>query len=132
MNICKLSSEHKFFKLDFKERVEEDELAEVGRYIEDSFDGLKTTDIDPPSIKKDDIYIDCDHSRSYALLRLNTADQRGLISYIITLFDSLSIDIATAKIHTQKSLAKDIFLIEKDGNFCDNRDTIIKKLTQGR
>ena len=64
-------------------------------------------------------------------MRLNTQDQRGLIAFLITLFDSLQVDIVTAKIHTQKKFARDLFLMEKDGNFCHNRDTIIEKLTQG-
>ena len=39
------------------------------------------------------------------------------------------IDIATAKIHTLKNRVKDMFLIEKNGNFCHNVDTITDKLT---
>jgi [protein-PII] uridylyltransferase len=48
---------------------------------------------------------------------------------LIHLFDSFGIDIATAKIHTIKSRVKDLFLIEKNGNFCHNVEMIIDKLT---
>ena len=132
MNICKLSDECKFFQLDFKEKLQDDELPYAASYIEEAFDPSATTSIPKPSIRKKDIFIDCEHSRSYALMRLNTQDQRGLIAFLITLFDSLQIDIVTAKIHTQKKLARDLFLMEKDGNFCHNRDTIIEKLTRGK
>ena len=131
MNICKLSNECKFFQLDFKEKLQDDELPHVAAYIEQAFDPSASTTIPIPSIREEDIFIDCDHSRSYALMRLNTQDQRGLIAFLITLFDSFQIDIVTAKIHTQKKFARDLFLIEKDGNFCHNRDTIIEKLTRG-
>ncbi len=129
MNICKLSDKCKFFQFDFKEKLQDDELPQVATYIREAFDPLSSTPIPVPSIERKDILIECDHSRSYARLRLNTRDQRGLIAFLIALFDSLHIDIVTAKIHTQKKFAKDLFLMEKDGNFCHNRDTIIKKLT---
>ena len=131
MDICKLSEKSKFFRLDFSEKIQEDELPYVANYIEEGFDSTKTTSIPVPLIKREEIFIDCDHSRSYALMKLNTHDQRGLIAFFITLFDSMQIDIVTAKIHTQKKFARDLFLIEKSGNFCHNRDTIIEKLTEG-
>ena len=132
MDICKLSDESKFFRLDFREKLQEDELPYVAKYIEEGFDTSLTAPIPAPMIKKKEIFIDCEHSRSYALLKLDTMDQRGLIAFFITLFDSLHIDIVTAKIHTQKKHARDLFLIEKDGNFCHNRGTIIEKLTKGK
>ncbi|MEA3456868.1 MAG: nucleotidyltransferase [Campylobacterota bacterium] len=131
MNICKLSDEYKFFQLDFREKLQDDELPYVATYIEEGFDPSANTAIPAPHIQKEDIFINCDHSRSYAMFRLHTQDQRGLIAFLITLFDSLNIDIVTAKIHTQKRFARDLFLMEKDGNFCHNRDTIIEKLTRG-
>ncbi len=132
MNICKLSDNYKFFQLDFKEKIQEDELPQVAVYIEEGFDSSVSTVIPTPTVHREDIFINCEHSRSYALLQLNTKDQRGLIAFLITLFDSLKIDIVTAKIHTQKRLTRDLFLVEKDGNFCHNRDTIIEKLIQGK
>jgi [protein-PII] uridylyltransferase len=131
MDICKLSDSSKFFRLDFREKLQEDELPHIAQYIEEGFDTTSTTPIPAPTIHKEDLFIDCDHSKGYAMLKLNTSDQRGLIAFFITLFDSLQIDIVTAKIHTQKKFARDLFLIEKDGNFCHNRDTIIEKLTRG-
>ena len=132
MDICRLSEKSKFFRLDFREKLQEDELPWVESYIKESFDSTSTVAIPAPSIEKKDIFIDCNHSKSYALLKLNTADQRGLIAFFITLFDAMHIDIATAKIHTQKNATRDLFLIDKSTNFCHNRDTIIKKLTEGK
>lgn len=130
MDICRLSGEHKYFQLDFKEKLNDEELPRVAAYIEEGFNSKKSITLRKPIIHKEDITIDCDRSRTYALLRLNTADQRGLIAYIVTLFDSLGIDIVTAKIHTHKMVARDLFLMEREGNFCQYSDTIIEKLTQ--
>ena len=62
-------------------------------------------------------------------MHLDCKDQKGLLEYIIYLFDQMGIDIVTAKIHTLKNRVKDMFLIERNGNFCHNVDTIIDKLT---
>jgi len=39
-------------------------------------------------------------------------------------------DIASAKLNTIKNRVDDIFLIEKNSNFCKQKDTLIEKLTQ--
>jgi len=42
----------------------------------------------------------------------------------------MGIDIVTAKVHTLKQRARDMFLMEKNGNFCHNTDKILDKLTK--
>ena len=44
--------------------------------------------------------------------------------------DKLGIDISSAKIHTKMNRINDLFLIEKNGNFCNNTKRIIKELTE--
>ena len=62
-------------------------------------------------------------------MHLKSMNQKGLLAYIIDLFDSMDIDIVTAKVHTIKNRVRDMFLIEKNGNFCHNVDIIVDKLT---
>jgi [protein-PII] uridylyltransferase len=62
-------------------------------------------------------------------MHLKSKNQKGLLAYVIDLFDSMGIDIVTAKVHTLKNRVRDMFLIEKNGNFCHNVNTIIEKLT---
>ncbi|MEA3491430.1 MAG: HD domain-containing protein [Campylobacterota bacterium] len=128
MDICKLSDELKYFRFDFNEIVEEEDIPLIESYIERSFISGKEISLPMPKIKKDDISIDCRHAKSYAEMQLHTHDQKGLIASIITLFDKLGIDIVSAKIHTQKNRVRDLFLIEKNGNFCHNIEDIIKKI----
>ena len=52
-------------------------------------------------------------------------DQKGLFAYIAKIFDDFNIEIESAKLHTIKGYAKDLLLIEKNGNFCGNQDDII-------
>ncbi len=84
-----------------------------------------------PVIYKNELTIDCDHSKTYALMDLDCKDQKGLVAYIIGIFDEMGIDIATAKVHTLKNRAKDMFLIEKNGNFCHNVDNYYRKTNKG-
>lgn len=84
-----------------------------------------------PNIQKEDLEIDCEYSKTYGIMHLHCKNQKGLLAYIIHIFDEMGIDIATAKIHTIKNRVKDMFLIEKNGNFCNNTETIIEKLTKG-
>ena len=129
MDICKLFNELKYFKIDFAETISEEELSFLEEFIDNSFADIPHTLPFNPSIQKEEIEIDCDHSKTYAKMYINTKNQKGLLSYIIDLFDDIGIDIVTAKVHTLKNRARDMFLIEKNGNFCHNVDTIIEKLT---
>jgi len=129
MDICKLFNDLKYFKIDFANHVDESEIDLIKHIIEDSFSGDKKSIPYIPTIHKEDIEIDCDHSKSYAIMYLKSKNQKGLLAYIINLFDEKGIDIVTAKVHTIKNRVRDMFLIEKNGNFCHNVDIIIEKLT---
>jgi len=129
MDICKLFDDLKYFKIDFSIKVDKEDIFLIEEILHNSFDDSKKSKLHVPIIKKKELEIDCDHSQSYAMMRLHTANQKGLLSYIIYMFDELGIDIVTAKIHTLKNSVRDIFLIEKNGNFCHNTDKIINKLT---
>jgi [protein-PII] uridylyltransferase len=129
MDICKLFDELKYFKIDFAQSIEEDEVGLVEEFIHHSFLENSESVTYIPVIEKNDIDVDCEHSSSYALMHLRSKDQKGLLAYIIEMFDELGIDIVTAKIHTIKKRVRDMFLIEKNGNFCHNVEKIIEKLT---
>ncbi len=129
MDICKLFDDLKYFKIDFSTTVNSEEIPRIKEILHDSFDNTKKSTLTVPIIGKDELQIDCEHSKTYAIMYLNCKDQKGLLAYIINIFDEMGIDIATAKIHTLKSRVRDLFLIEKNGKFCHNVETIIDKLT---
>jgi [protein-PII] uridylyltransferase len=129
MDICKLFDDLKYFKIDFSQTVSEEDIGFIEEMIHNAFNTAKRSTPQIPHIDPSEIQIDCEHSKTYAAMHLNCKDQKGLLAYIINIFDEMGIDIATAKIHTLKSRVRDMFLIEKHGNFCHNVDTIIDKLT---
>lgn len=129
MDICKLFDDLKYFKIDFSVKVDREDIILIEEILHNSFDDSKKSTLHLPVIQKAELEIDCEHSQSYAMMRLHTANQKGLLAYIINMFDEMGIDIVSAKIHTIKNSVRDIFLIEKNGNFCHNTDKIIDKLT---
>jgi [protein-PII] uridylyltransferase len=129
MDICKLFNNLKYFKIDFAQSVSEEEVGFIEEMIHNAFNPELEITTPNAHIQKSEIDIDCEHSKTYAIMHINSKDQKGLLAYIIDMFDGMGIDIVTAKVHTLKNRARDMFLIEKNGNFCHNVDTIIEKLT---
>ncbi|WP_300364812.1 HD domain-containing protein [Hydrogenimonas sp.] len=130
MEIFKLFDGVKYFVLEFNDTIAAEEVPMVEQIIHDSFDMEKSIKLTKPAIKPKEITIDCEHSKSYALMQIKTANQRGLMAYVAHYFDELGIEIATAIITTRKHRVNDLFLIEKNRKFCNNRKKILKELTR--
>ncbi len=130
LQISKLYDGLKYFRIEFNESVPKEDKELIEKIIIDSFDPAKEASIIKPKIKKSEIEIDCNHSREYASMRIRTKDQKGLLAYTMKMFDRYNIDITSSKIYTGKHRVNDLFLIQKDGNFCNNTNNIIKELTE--
>lgn len=128
MDIFTLFDGIKYFKIEFLQRPLEGTMEQIQIIVEEAFDMSKKLALPKPIIKANEITLDCDHSIHYAQLNLNTTNQRGLLAYAVQCFDEAEINIATAKIHTNKNMARDHFLIEKQNRMCDNARKIIDKL----
>ncbi len=131
MDIYKLFDNLKYFKIDFSQNVTMEEIGFIEEFIHDSFNTTKREKMHRPQIQKNELDIDCEHTKTHAIMHLNSLNQKGLLAFVIDMFDEMGIDIVTAKIHTLKNRTRDMFLIEKNGNFCHNVDIIIEKLTKG-
>jgi [protein-PII] uridylyltransferase len=130
MDIYKLFSNVKYFRIYLNETIEESDQVHLEEVILRALDKKHTLALDKPMIKEKDIHINCHHSQEHATIQLSCKNQKGLLSYIINLFDKFKIDISSAKIHTKMNRVNDLFLIEKNGNFCNNTKIIIKELTE--
>ncbi len=131
MKVFTLFDDLKFFKIDFMHLPDLDSLDDIQEIIESAFDMSQKLTLSQPKIKKEEITIDCEHSKTYAQMNIHTANQRGLLAYIMHAFDELNINIATAKIHSTKKRVRDHFLIEKQNQMCDNVPQLISILTKG-
>jgi [protein-PII] uridylyltransferase len=130
MEICTLFDGIKYFKIDFLHHPEEASKHSLKQIVEDSFDMEREVVLQKPVIKPWEIAFDCDHSIHLAEMRVHTANQRGLLAYIVHCLELEHINIATAKIDSTKNKARDHFLIEKQNHLCDNVQHLIKLLTE--
>lgn len=131
MEVFTLFDDLKFFKIDFLHLPDADSLLHIEEIIDNAFDMSKKLTLEQPRIKPEEITIDCEHSKAYAQMNINTANQRGLLAYIIHAFDELDINITAAKVHSTKTRVRDYFLIEKQNQMCDNVPKLISILTKG-
>jgi [protein-PII] uridylyltransferase len=125
MNIFKLYDNKKAFDITFSEKIDTEDLFFIEEIIKDSFDMSKTTVTKTPIIKRDGIKIDCNHSSYLASMQLIAKDQKGLFAYIARIFDDFKLEIESAKLHTLNGYARDLILIEKNGNFCSKQDEVL-------
>ena len=130
MEIFTLFDDVKYFKIEFTQNVDSDELPDIRQIIENAFDMDRTLQLPNIDIKKDEIEIDCEHSMTHAEINVHTANNKGVLAYIMDCFESLAINIVTAKIHSNKYKVRDTFLMEKQKDICNNVDQIYKLLTK--
>lgn len=128
MEIFTLFDGIKYFKIDFMNNVEDDELFDVQNIINNSFDMDRELILRDIEIKKSEIQIDCEHSLTHAEITVVTNNQKGLLAYIMNSFEKLNINIVSAKIHSSKYKVRDSFLMSKQNNICNNAEDIYKLL----
>ena len=129
MDIFKLYDDKKYFEIVFSEKVDESELPYIEEILKNPHDMQKKVKIKKPVILEKDIKINCEHTKDLAQLNIQAKDQKGLFAYIAKVMDSYKIVVESAKIYTSKNRVRDMFLIEKDSDFCDKKDEIVKLLT---
>ena len=128
MNIFKLYDEKKFFEITFGEKVDEADLLYIDEIIHNSWDMSKIVKLKRPKIKRSEITVDCNHTQYLAGMKVKTKDQKGMFAYIARVFDDFEIEVESAKIYSSRGKARDLFLIEKNGNFCPKQDQIVDML----
>lgn len=125
MNIFKLYDEKKIFEISFSKKALDEELYLIEEIINESFDMRKTIKLKKPIIYRQNIKIDCDHSEGIASMKIKTKVQQGLFAYIAKVFDDFGIEVESSTLTTSKGVARDLLLIEKNGNFCKNQEKIL-------
>jgi len=130
MEIFTLFDDIKYFRIDFIESVSEDEIVHIESIINNAFDMQKVVKLKEIKIKREEITLDCEHSLTHAELTIQTANQLGLLAYVMDAFEKLKINIVTAKIHSTKYKAQDSFLIDKNSDICNNVEEIYKLLSR--
>lgn len=126
MEIYNLFDNKKYFKIDFGETIEDTDMQRLEELIKDSFDMSKKATLQKPIIKRKEIEIDCEHSKSFIKMTVNALNQKGMMAYMMSVFDEQGIAVSSAKIQTIKNRARNLFLIEKKIELCENKEKILK------
>jgi len=130
MEIFTLFNGVKYFKIEFLQTLESAELNEIEQIIDEAFSVTQSIELENITIKREQLSIDCNHSMTHAEIKLTTTNQRGLLAYVMDGFEQLGINIVTAKIHSSKHRVRDMFLMEKQNDICNNVENIYKLLTK--
>ena len=130
MEIFTLFDDIKYFKIEFIQNIDENELVDLKGIIKNAFDMQSPVELKNVTIYDDEIKIDCEHSLTHAEVSVNTKNQIGLLAYIMDCFEQLNINIVTAKIHSTKHKVRDSFLMEKQNDICNNVNKIYELLTK--
>jgi [protein-PII] uridylyltransferase len=128
MDIFRLYDGKKYFKIEFAHDIIDEEILRVEEAIAKA---LVVEDLKKPHnihLYRDEMTIDCEHSKNFATMTINCNNQDGLMAYLMGIFDRLGVEIVSAKIYTYRKQVEDLFLIEKNGNFCKNQELIIDEL----
>jgi len=130
MEIFTLFDDIKYFKIEFIQHVDGNELVDIQEKIDAAFDMDKVVKLKDVEIKHEEISIDCDHSMTHAEVSIHTKNQNGLLAYVMNCFEELHINIVTAKIHSSKYKVRDSFLMDKNHDICNNVENIYDMLTK--
>lgn len=128
MHIFKLYDNKKAFYISFSEKVDAEDIPYVEEVIRNSFDMTKKVKSITTQIEKKNITIDCNHTTYLASMQVVAPDQKGLLAHIARVFDDFDIEVESAKLTAKKGIAKNLILIEKNGNFCVNQEEITEAL----
>ena len=130
MEIFTLFDGLKYFKIEFIEHINGNELVEIQEKIDMAFDMDRVIKLKNVEIKRDEITMDCEHSMTHAEILIHTKNQKGLLAYVMNCFEELNINIVTAKIHSSKYKVRDSFLMDKQNNICNNVENIYDMLAK--
>jgi glnD family protein len=128
MEIFELFEKKFYIRLDFNQNVKKEELDKTKNLALSSLNSEVSREPLKPNINKDEINFELNHSKDYAKLSINAKDQRGLMAYVMSVFDKLCFQITSARIQTVKNRTRNLFLIEKNERLESKGDEILNLL----
>ena len=128
MEIFELFEKKFYIRLDFNQNVKKEELETTKNLALKSLNSEVLKEPLKPNINKDEINFELNHSKDYAKLNINAKDQRGLMAYVMSVFDRLHFQVTSARIQTVKNRTRNLFLIEKNERLESKGEEILNLL----
>ncbi len=82
-----------------------------------------------PQICVSETHFDLNHSKNIALVKINAKDQRGLMAFVLSVFEEFGVSVVSARIQTIKNRTRNLFLLKKDENLNLNYTKVLARLT---
>ena len=128
MEIFELFEKKFYIRLDFNQNVKKEELEITKNLALKSLNSEVLKEPLKPNINKDEINFELNHSKDYAKLSINAKDQRGLMAYVMSVFDRLHFQVTSARIQTVKNRTRNLFLIKKNERLESKGEEILNLL----
>lgn len=129
MEICELFEGKFFVFLDFAKQIDKKAKSSVESLVLQAFCNPKTPSAFTPKIAAYEVSLDLNHSKNYAQVKLNTADQRGLMAYVLDIFARYDINVVSGRIQTIRGRTRNLFLLENSEILQKNYAKILSDLT---
>jgi len=129
LDIFEIFNGVKYFRIGFADPIENDDIPYIEQLLESSL-SKESREYKPikPNIKRENIDIECNYSEDYFKISLNAMDQKGLLAYILKVFEDEEINVTSSKIHTFKKRVRDMFLVERGSRNCEKIEPLKDKI----
>lgn len=128
MSFYELFGDKIYLKFEYENIINETQKEKLLTLLNTNLNSNYKKKIKTPIIKKDEVKLDLNYSKTYAKLNLNTKDQQGLMAFIMNIFRGYDLHLSTAKIQTIRQRTRNSFIFEKNEALLQNQDKIINSL----
>lgn len=125
MEIFELFDNKVFIKLEYNHVASKEQMKNMETMIIGALCDKQKAKTAKPIIYENEISLDKDHSKIYAKININAKDQRGLMAYVLSIFEKFDIKVANVRAQTIKNRTRNLFLIQKDNNLDKNYEAIL-------
>ncbi len=129
MEICELFDGKFFVFLEFARGADERAQNELQSTVLSALCAPKTPPQITPKIAAYEVSLDLNHSKNCAQVKLNAPNQRGLMAYVLGVFERYDASVMSGRIQTIRGRARNLFLLEIDENLRANYAKILSDLT---
>ncbi|TXE78270.1 nucleotidyltransferase [Campylobacter peloridis] len=128
MSFFELFDEKIYLKFEYSDIVSNTQKESLENLLNSKLHTKVQKQLKKPSIKKDELKLDMNYSKSYAKITLNTKDQKGLMAYVMDVLAKYDIALSAAKIQTIKERTRNVLILHKNESLQDYKDQILKSL----
>lgn len=129
MSFFPLFNDKIYLKFEYVDTISDAQKKSLEELLQKSLNHIEKRKLKKPSIKKDELKFDFEYSKTYVKLNLNTKDTRGLMAYLMRVFNEFKLVLSAAKIQTIRARTRNTFYFLKTPELMQNEQRLITTLT---